>query len=203
MRYAENHKDETRKTILKVAARELREKGPDRLGVAEVMAAAGLTHGGFYAHFKSKDAFLAEALRTVFAQSRAKFAKAVEGMPAEHALATFIDFYVSPSHRDNPGRGCPIVALNSDLPRQSKAFREAFEAGVNGLTGVITKWMEDAGVENACNLAPSIISAMSGAVSLSRAISDRTLSDNLLETSRDGIKARLGITDAILSKRKH
>ncbi len=201
MRYAENHKDETRKTLLKAAARALREKGPDRLGVAEVMAAAGLTHGGFYAHFKSKDAFLVEALNEGFAQGRRRFASLVNGLPPRHALATYIDSYVSTTHRDNPAGGCPITALNSDMPRQSKAFRESFDAGVKSLGAAFTERMREAGIEDAETLAPSILSAMVGAVALARSISDRALSDSILEIARAGIKARLGLSDAVLSQR--
>ena len=83
-------------------AQALRKPGPEKLSVAEVMKEAGLTHGGFYAHFKSKDALLAEALEAVFAQSRARMTKQIEGLPPRHALATFIDFYMSRRHRDNP-----------------------------------------------------------------------------------------------------
>src|SRR6476661_288940 len=99
MRYAENHKEQTRRKVLKAASRTLREKGPDRLTVPEVMAAAGLTHGGFYAHFKSKDDLVAETIGDIFVFSRERARKMVEGMPPAHALATFIDFYVSDQHR--------------------------------------------------------------------------------------------------------
>src|ERR1700742_4652397 len=113
MRYAETHKDETHKVLLKAAAAQLRAQGPDRLSVADVMKQAGLTHGGFYAHFKSKDALLTEALQGVFAHSKQKFLAATDGMPPRHALAAYIDFYVSVRHRDNPTNGCPVTALNS------------------------------------------------------------------------------------------
>lgn len=133
MRYAETHKDETRKALLAAAAGQLREKGPDRLSIAQVMKAAGLTHGGFYAHFKSKDALLDETLSDIFSKGKRRVARLLEGLPPRHALATYIDFYVGESHRDNPAHGCPITALSSDMPRQSKKFRAAFEDGVKNL----------------------------------------------------------------------
>jgi TetR/AcrR family transcriptional repressor of nem operon len=202
MRYAQNHKEETHKAILKIAASHLRENGPDRVSVASVMKAAGLTHGGFYAHFKSKDALLIEALHDTFARSRRRVTRLLDGLPPRHALATYIDFYVAQTHRDNPANGCPITALNSDMPRQSKKFRAAFEAGVKGLVGLIAKLMQDAGIADAQALAPSIFAAMAGAVSLSRTISDPTLSSEFLATTRTGIKARLGLTDAALASEK-
>src|ERR1700759_1814054 len=129
MRYADTHKEETHQKLLRAASRAPREKGPDRLTVPEVMAAVGLTHGGFYAHFKSKDDLIAETIGSIFAFSRTRANKMVEGLPPAHALATFIDFYVSDQHRDVPSRGCPLVMLSSDMPRQSKKVREAFDAG--------------------------------------------------------------------------
>jgi TetR/AcrR family transcriptional repressor of nem operon len=200
MRYADTHKEETHKALLNVAAAQLREKGPDRLSIAQVMKAVGLTHGGFYAHFKSKDALLNETLQDVFSRSKRRFARALEGLPPKHALATYIDFYVSEAHRDNAGNGCPITALSSDMPRQSKKFRAAFEAGVKGLAASLAERMTAAGIADAQALAPSILSAMAGAVALSRTISDRSLSDELLASSRAGIKARLGLTDRELAR---
>jgi TetR/AcrR family transcriptional repressor of nem operon len=204
MRYAQNHKSETHAKLLRIAGKALREKGPDKLAVAEVMQAAGLTHGGFYAHFKSKDALLAEALEGVFAYSKEKYRRLTEGLPPRHALATYVDFYVSPEHRDNPSRGCPIVALNSDLPRQSRKFRTAFDSGMKSLIGALAHWIAAAGIEGANDndadvLAASVLSAMAGAVAVSRAVSDKRLSDEMLEAARAGIKARLGVTDVALS----
>ena len=193
MRYSETHKDETRERVLKLAAKALREKGPDRLAVAEIMQSAGLTHGGFYAHFASKDAFLEAALKEIFAQSGERRRRiAAKGTPKE-ALSAYIDFYVSKSHRDHPGEGCPIVALNSDLPRQSKAFRAAFDAGVKNLVDEIGRWIAAIGLEDPEKRAVSVISAMVGAVALSRTVSDRKFSDDLISTANIGIKAQLGL----------
>jgi TetR/AcrR family transcriptional repressor of nem operon len=196
MRYTENHKQETRARVLKVAAKALREKGPDKLGVADVMRAAGLTHGGFYAHFPSKEAFLTESLNEVFSQSRERRHGLVEGLGPRGALSAYIDFYVSKAHRDNPASGCPLVALNSDLPRQPKKFRGAFDAGVKRLAGELAQWIAALGIEDADKVAVSVLSAMVGAVALSRAVSDSDLSNELLDAARAGVKARLGLVDS-------
>ena len=199
MRYTQTHREETHRKLLKVAAAALRNKGPDRLGVADVMKAAGLTHGGFYAHFKSKDALLSETLAEIFAQSQRRVGRMLEGLPPKHALATYIDFYVSTRHRDDPSNGCPITALNSDLPRQSRKFRSTFESGVNRLSDLLARLIDDARVPDAKRIAPAILAAMAGAVALSRTISDQQLSDDLLASTRAGIKARLGLTDLALA----
>src|SRR5262245_40891606 len=120
MRYGKTHKQETRAKVLTIAAKALREKGPQGVGVAEVMNTAGLTHGGFYAHFRSKDAILTDALNEVFAEQTSTMMRITEGLSPRRALAAYIDHYVSPGHRDHPGIGCPLPALNSELPRQSK-----------------------------------------------------------------------------------
>jgi len=199
MRYTQTHREETHRKLLKVAAAALRNKGPDRLGVADVMKAAGLTHGGFYAHFKSKDALLSETLAEIFAQSQRRVGRMLEGLPPKHALASYIDFYVSTRHRDDPSNGCPITALNSDLPRQSRKFRSTFESGVNRLSDLLARLIDDARVPDAKRIAPAILAAMAGAVALSRTISDQQLSDDLLASTRAGIKARLGLTDFALA----
>lgn len=201
MRYADTRKNETHARLVKIAGRALREKGPDGIAVAEVMREAGLTHGGFYAHFKSKDALVVEALEGVFASSRRKFLRAVDGLPPRHALASYIDFYVSTRHRDDRAGGCPVTALNSDLPRQSNSVRKTFDEGLRGLVAGIEQLIKDAGIKgDAEALAASITSAMAGAVAISRAVSDRYLSDQMLATARESIKARLGVTDADLGQ---
>jgi TetR/AcrR family transcriptional repressor of nem operon len=200
MRYGDSHKEETHLKILKIAGRALRAKGPDGVGVAEIMKEAGLTHGGFYAHFKSKDALLIESLGTIFARAGRNIDKMTDGLPPGHALASYIDFYVSPRHRDNPSTGCPITALNSDLPRQSQKFRATFDEGVKYLVARIVGWLVTSGHSDPEALAASVLSAMAGAVAVSRAVSDKGLSDEMLAAARAGIKARLGVSDVDLSR---
>jgi TetR/AcrR family transcriptional regulator, transcriptional repressor for nem operon len=200
MRYSESHKQETHQKLVKVAAKMLREKGPDGFAVAELMNEAGLTHGGFYAHFESKEACVAEALREIFAQLGRHTQKNVEGLPPRHALATVIDLYVSPRHRDGVGDGCPVTSLNSDMPRQPPAVRDAFDSGVKTMVATMKQRLASAGIDDADSLAPAVLAAMVGAVSMSRAVSDKTLSDELLVAARSGIKARLGLNDNALSE---
>jgi TetR/AcrR family transcriptional repressor of nem operon len=200
MRYSESHKQETHGRLVKIAARMLREKGPDGFAVAELMNEAGLTHGGFYAHFESKEACVAEALREVFAELAVNVQKSIEGLPPRHALATVIDLYVSPRHRDSAGDGCPVTSLNSDMPRQPPAIRDAFDAGVKSMVARMKDRLSSAGIDNAEGLAPAVLAAIVGAVSMSRAVGDKTLSDELLVAARSGIKARLGLNDNALSE---
>ncbi len=196
MRYSDSHKEETRKKVLRAAAAAVRAKGPDGVGVAEIMAEAGLTHGGFYAHFKSKEALVAAAIEEAFGQSRRRFARMTEAMTSDEALAAFVDAYVSTEHRNNPQRGCPISTLTNDLPRQGPLVRAAFDAGVAGLIARLEAWLPEQDSVARRSLASSLMAEMAGAVALSRAVSDESLAEQLLEASRTRIKARVSLTHA-------
>lgn len=199
MRYSDTHKEETRKKVVKAAAMAVRAKGPDGVGVAEIMAEAGLTHGGFYAHFKSKEALVAAAVEEAFGQSRRRFSRLTEDMNPTEALDAFIDAYVSAEHRANPQRGCPISTLANDLPRQGPMVRAAFDAGVEGLIGRIEGWLPEPDPVARRSLASSMMAEMAGAVALARAVSDDALAGQLLEASRNRIKARMGLTQGAAS----
>jgi TetR/AcrR family transcriptional repressor of nem operon len=196
MRYSDTHKQETRKRVVQAAAGAVRAKGPDGVGVAEIMAEAGLTHGGFYAHFPNKEALVAAAVEEAFGQSRRRFGRITEGMAPAEALETFVDAYVSGEHRANPQRGCPIATLSSDMPRQGEPVRAAFDAGVNGLIARLAGWLPEGSPAEREGLATSLLAEMAGAVALARSVSDPTLSDRLLEECRGRIKQRAGIAPA-------
>jgi TetR/AcrR family transcriptional repressor of nem operon len=193
VRYSETHKEETRRKVVRAAAAAIRARGPDGVGVAEVMAVAGLTHGGFYAHFPNKEALVAAAVEEAFGQSRRRFARVTEGMSREAALATFIDAYVSLDHRNNPQRGCPISTLANDLPRQGPMVRSAFDAGVEGLIGRLEGWLAEQEPSARRGLASTLMAEMAGAVALSRAVSDEALAEQLLDASRGRVKSRAGL----------
>ena len=193
MRYGESHKQETRVKVVRAAAAAVRAKGPDGVGVAEIMAEVGLTHGGFYAHFPSKEALVAAAVEEAFAQSRRRLARMAEDMSPGQALGAFVDAYVSAEHRSNPQRGCPISTLANDLPRQGPAVRAAFDAGVAGVIARLESWLLDPDPAVRRSLASSLIAEMAGAVALSRAVSDEDLAEQLLEASRARIKQRTGL----------
>ena len=196
MRYDADHKQKTREKVLKAAARAIRSHGPHRVGVAGVMRDAGLTHGGFYAHFESKDDLVAAAIGQMFEQSRARFLSEVKDYPPARALNAYIDFYLSPGHRDARDRGCPIPALAGDLPRLDRAARARFAAGVAALTRAVAERIEQLGHGEPEALGRSIVAEMVGALSLARAEPDEQKSNEMLADSRELVKKRLGIADA-------
>ena len=195
MRYDENHKRETRARVVKAAAAAVRAEGASRVGVAEIMARAGLTHGGFYAHFPSKEALLGEALAEGFAQGWRRLEKASEAQTPAQSLAAMIDSYVSEGHRDVPERGCPAATVASELPHLGPAARAAFDDGVRLVIASIAGRLDEGSPQEREALAGSAFAEMAGAVALSRAVSDPELSSRLLAESRRRIKARLGLTD--------
>jgi len=191
MRYSDTHKLETRDRVLKVAARTLRAKGPERLGVAEVMAEAGLTHGGFYAHFKSKDALLVAAVEEAFTDGRRLWARATEGYPGVEGLARYIDFYVSEGHRDRIDSGCPIAALGADFARSDSEAGRAFSASLDRLIGAMADRLPGEGRDRP-TAAAAIFAEMMGAVLVARALGDPAASSAVLAAARDNLKRRIG-----------
>ena len=196
MRYDSEHKQKTREKVLKAAAKAIRTHGPHRIGVAGIMSQAGLTHGGFYAHFESKDELVAAAIGQMFEQARLRFEGEVKDLDPAAALNAYIDFYLSAGHRDARSSGCPIPALAADLPRLDHAARMRFSKGVAALTGRVETRVAELGLPQPSALARSVVAEMVGALSLARAEPDRERSDAMLADSRALLKARLGLTAA-------
>jgi TetR/AcrR family transcriptional repressor of nem operon len=196
MRYDAEHKQKTRERVLVEAAKAIRAEGPHKIGVAAVMAKAGLTHGGFYAHFESKDDFIAAAIGQMFVEGRARLDKAMDGRSVEQGLAAYIDFYLSDAHRDTRSTGCPLPFLSADAPRLPEPSRERFAQGVAGLTTRLTSALDGLGHEHAEEAAASMLSELVGAVSLARSEPDPSRSEAILARSRAALKRRLGL-DAI------
>lgn len=194
MRYTAEHKQKTRERVLKEAASAIRMDGPDRVAVAGIMARAGLTHGGFYAHFASKDELLVAAIGQMFAEALANLERVLEERTPAEGLAAYIDMYLSELHRDRRDAGCPLPAMAADLPRLGPPAREAFERGAAALTSRIAAVLAEAGEPDAGALAVSVLSEMVGAVVLARSIADAAPSAAILGASRNSLKRRLHLT---------
>jgi len=193
MRYDTEHKQKTRTKVLQAAAKAIRTDGPHRVGVAGVMADAGLTHGGFYAHFASKDELVAAAIEHMFDEARARVQHEMEGRGPAEGLAAYIDFYLSKKHRDARGSGCPMAALASDLPRLDDAVRDQFAAGVRRLTTALGEKLIALDHPNVDVEAHSVVAELIGALSLARIELDSKRSDAILSASRHQLKQRLGL----------
>jgi TetR/AcrR family transcriptional repressor of nem operon len=195
MRYSAEHKERTRARVLTEAAKAILAKGPHRIGVADVMAKVGLTHGGFYAHFASKDELVVAAIELMFDGALANLRRLTRGKPPAEALHAYIDWYLSAHHRDARETSCPLPALSADLRRLGSPARRRFAHGAAALTDGIAMLLSALGHTDAESLASSALAEMVGALLLARGIVDPKRSDAVLETSRDGLKARLEIPE--------
>ncbi|AUG53429.1 TetR/AcrR family transcriptional regulator [Thalassospira marina] len=212
MRVSREQAAENRLRILQVASQLFREKGFDGIGVVDIMKAAGLTHGGFYGHFKSKQDLEEESCRRTLANTRDLWQKRLE-KDRTHPIAGLVDGYLTVRHRDDPGQGCAFAALAPDAARQGNGVRDAFSDGLKPLIGMVEQAIagempevsgvaEDDGssienrTENSVEKndlhqeALSLISEMVGALLLSRLVTDDTLSQEFLEASKNHLKER-------------
>jgi TetR/AcrR family transcriptional repressor of nem operon len=155
------------------------------------MADAGLTHGGFYAHFASKEDLIAASIEEMFRQGSGRFEAETAGVSTTEGLARYIDFYLSAAHRDSRGLGCPLPYLAADAPRLTGKSREAFAVGVARLTERLAGKVGELGRAGA--EAASMLAELVGALSLARAEPDSDRSDAILDVSRAALKRRFGL----------
>lgn len=184
MRQSREAKAKTHDRIVEIASARIREAGIDAPGVAEVMQAAGLTHGGFYKHFASRDDLIAEAAARAFADGDRTVHELTDG--AEDPLAAFVDWYVSAAHRDNPAQGCAVVALSGDVHRGDERVRGAYRRQVEEYLATLERLL--AGEEDARRRATVALSTLIGSVAVARAIGKDPLSDEILRDVREALK---------------
>ncbi len=189
MRHSKDEKARTHKRIVAVASKKLREEGLAGIGIANLMKEAGLTVGGFYKHFKSRDALVAEAVGSSLGMWKDQLAAAAAGGPAL-TYESLVDDYLSEAHRNHPGTGCPISALAGDLARSDKRTRvlvtQRIRENIELLATLIGDRYGDKGT--ARSQAVSAYCALVGAISLARAIADEQLSREILKTVAQRLK---------------
>lgn len=166
-----------REKILEVAGTLFRERGFDRIGVADIMKEAGLTHGGFYGHFESKDDLVAQSTGRVL--TRAGWLGRLTGKTSP-SFADVVRAYLSPRHRDYPGTGCMFAALGSDVVRQPRGVRHAFTEGLRARVEALRTLMPG-GSPNTKREALAAMAALVGGLMLARAVDDPRLSDEILK----------------------
>jgi len=185
----QSSKMQTRQRILDEAARVMRETGTEGIGVAALMKRVGLTHGGFYAHFASREELVEEVLKHMFAESDTfRPAKSVT-QPATQ-LADFIDSYLSEAHRNAPAQGCPLAALVSEMAHLPQPTRQIFAQGFTTLHADLTQILRALKLPEAESLASSMLAEMVGALALARACPDAERASQMLQRSRDALKQR-------------
>src|SRR5277367_647935 len=168
MRYSREHKLETHARIVKKASVRLREKGAHGVGVADLMKEAGLTHGGFYAHFDSREALVIEAFGYAMDRAIERWRKIAEQTPPEKRLAMIVDTYLTSVHRDDPGHGCAVPSLAAEIARESPKTRKAFAAKLEQMIEMVADQIPDVPRKVARKQAASALATMMGTLVLSR-----------------------------------
>jgi TetR/AcrR family transcriptional repressor of nem operon len=193
MPYSKEHRAQVRDRIVESARRLFNRSGFEAVSIDSIMEEAGLTHGGFYAHFGSKDELVAEAIKRMFEEAGARRRAAADGKPPVEGLRDYIKFYLSRSHRDGRAAGCPLAALATDLPRLPEPARVVFGQGVASLTASLAEMLAGIGWPQPEEAAGALLSQMVGAVSLARSVADSAQSDQILLTARNEVLSRFGL----------
>jgi TetR/AcrR family transcriptional regulator, transcriptional repressor for nem operon len=183
MRVSKERAAQNRERILISAARLFREHGIAATGVDSITQDAGLTHGGLYSHFGSKEAIAAEAIRFALARGQRVWQRAIERNPGKRALPAIVDSYLSAAHRDAPGTGCVVAALGTDIARQPRRVRQAFTEEIKDDLEFLSRLMANS--DRSCGYEDAIVAfaAMIGALILARAVDDKVLSDLILKST--------------------
>jgi AcrR family transcriptional regulator len=179
MRYEKGHKDATRQRIIDVASAQFREHGVAAVGLAGIMTDAGLTNGAFYTHFECKEDLVRAVLLNAQSGREKTLRTAVE---AGAGLEAAIRDYLSPRHRDNPGRGCPTAALIAEIARHPKKTRDEYTSRMADFIALIASQILAGSAAERRRDAIAIYGMMVGTLQLARAVNDRRLSDEILES---------------------
>jgi TetR/AcrR family transcriptional repressor of nem operon len=190
MRYSREHKLETHARIVRKASVRLREKGAHGIGVADLMKEAGLTHGGFYAHFDSREALVIEAFAYAMDRGRERWRKLAEQVPPNKRFAMIVDSYLTPIHRDDPGHGCAIPTLGAEIARESPKTRRAFAAKLEQMIEMFAEQLPDVPRKVARRQAMAAVATMMGTIVLARVAGSGELSDEILGAGRDAVLER-------------
>ncbi|MDP3407617.1 TetR/AcrR family transcriptional regulator [Bosea sp. (in: a-proteobacteria)] len=185
MRVSRRQAAENRERVIETASRLFRENGFDGIGLKDLMAGAGLTQGGFYKQFASKDELVTVATRRALESVSERWSKAAAARP-DDSLRAVCEFYLSQGHSAERADGCPIVALGSDAARQGPEVKAAFEAGMLGYLDMVTGWLGEGREDEAM----VTLSTMVGALLLSRIVNDETLAGRFLETAAASVAGK-------------
>jgi TetR/AcrR family transcriptional repressor of nem operon len=190
MRYVKGHGLQTRSRIVEEASYGLRQTGVDGMSVADLMKRVGLTHGGFYSHFESREALVIEAFASAMDRKVSHWLKLVNELPAEERFDAFIGAYLRPGHRDDRGRGCVLPALATDIARSSQKARRVFARKLDEMIDVIAGLFPGESPKQARQIATSALATMMGSIALARAVGDVKLSDEILGAGRQALSGQ-------------
>jgi len=185
MRYTREHKAQTRQRILREASRRVRAQGIGRLSIDDLMLRLGLTHGGFYAHFASKEALVTESCAQEYTPQEIELLGGSAEPGAQESIADFIAGYLSPQHRDTPDMGCYLAALAGEIAHASSEARSSFTAALERYVERLARRMPGQTPQARTDATLALLTGMSGAVAASRAVADEELSNHILDICRE------------------
>ena len=188
MRVSREKAAQHRERIIDAAGALFRAKGFDGIGVADIMKAADLTHGGFYGHFASKDDLVAQASKRTMARAAENWSKRAAADP-DAPFAALLEHYLSPRHRDDPGQGCAFAALGNDAARSGKVVRTAFAEGLEPLIDILAQSIPGRSKATRRRKALAAMATLVGALTLARAVEGAPLSDDILDAARHELLA--------------
>jgi TetR/AcrR family transcriptional repressor of nem operon len=198
MRYSREHKFQTHARIVKKASVKLREKGAHGIGVADLMKDAGLTHGGFYAHFDSREAFVIEAFTHAMDRATAHWRKVAEATAPEKRLSKIVNAYLTPLHRDDPGHGCAVPTLAAEIARESLKTRRVFSGRMEQMIDMLAAQFHGMPHKAARKQAMAALATMMGSLVMARIAGSGEFSDEILKAGRDGV---LGQTRPVATRK--
>jgi TetR/AcrR family transcriptional regulator, transcriptional repressor for nem operon len=188
MKVSREQAAQNRERIVETAAQLFRERGFEGVGVADLMKEAGLTHGGFYGHFSSKEDLIAEASSRALMRSLALLSKVAERAPGD-PLSAVADAYLTSRHRDNPGAGCLLAALGPDVSRQGRAVRRSVTDYVRSAVDLLVTLVPGKTKAARRQKALSTYATLVGTMVMARAVDDRALSQEILDAGLASVKA--------------
>jgi TetR/AcrR family transcriptional repressor of nem operon len=191
MNHEPSRKELTHERIVTAAARAIRRSGYAGTGVADIMKEAGLTHGGFYAHFDSRTQLLAEAADRAGAQSMERMRKVTDRAAPDDALRAFVDAYLSDAHVEAPETGCSLAALGTEMPRQAPEVRQVCARRLKDMVDLVERQLPEWGAPGRHEKALAVMSCLVGAMVLARASGDKRVSKDVRNAAKALIQRAL------------
>jgi len=183
MRYEKGHRAGTSARIVERASTRIRERGVESIKVAGLMKSAGLTHGGFYLHFKSRRDLIEKAFANAMDGSVEKWRKISDGSNHEERLRKVVDYYLTQQHREDVGHGCALPSLGAEAPRAGAAIRRTFSSGLREIIAILSEDSRGTSKREAI----SIVSEMVGALLLARAVDHPEFASEILSAARTSV----------------
>lgn len=190
-RYQEGHGQKTQERIVETASRLFREQGVHATGLAQIMKESGLTVGGFYKHFESKNELLKRALEHALSSFQPSMSEVNSADPNQDWLALFADFYLHPAHVANPGRGCPLPSLLSEISRGPLELRQSCEGSLLSMLNSLETWIPGEAWADKREMAWGILATLVGAMVLARSVASAELRDEILRGARGTVALRI------------